>query len=629
MDHPRHDSVRDHVLALMRYGRRGEPGVLMAMRALAGTFVNAVTADGSRIQQEAEAEFIRMLSNGGAARLLSEGDDYESEEHGPGTATGRSIQLNSISSVIDDRAEWVWKYGDHGAIQLGTLSLLAGRPAAGKSTCARWFAAQSSRGELHGYWEDKPQSVAYIAPAEESMRYVIKPGLRAAGADMDRIFLPEVTNDGKVVALQSDRDEEELARLLIARNITVVIVDPVMSTIGSGVDIHRNNEVRAYLEPWARIAERINGVVIGVVHLRKAPGGDVVAAINASSAFGEVARSVFGLAKDPHSGERVMSQSKNSTGREDLSLSYSIESTPVTTDTGQVAEVGKFAILGYSERTVSDLLSGPRVQHGPSAVDNAKGWLEDYLKEHGRTKSAKVKEAGRADGHNESAIKRATQELEVVVSCQGFPRVSFWELPPTDDDEDEAQNPVEDEDLPAHHEAPVGSAVGSTNTDEPTEPTGAVGGLPSSRAKITFDPTETISKTESAGSRSAQSGQVGSSNFVAPTGEPTRGAAEPCASETPTPLSGSGARTKNDPPPRIAPESVRTDVGDFSALPDKLLKFTASTDQTTNGNGERRAPVLKTDTNSVPAGGSTHSTPGMTDRVQRALDRARAACAAQ
>jgi hypothetical protein len=87
-------------------------------------------------------------------------------------------------------------------------------------------------------------------------------------------------------------------------------------------------------------------------------------------------------------------------------------------------------------------------------------------------------------------------------------------------------------------------------------------------------------------------------------------------------------RTKNDPTPRTAPESGRTDVGDFSALPDKLLKFTASTNQTTNANGEHRAPVLKTDTNPIPAGGLTNSTPGMTDRVQRALDRARAASAA-
>jgi hypothetical protein len=97
-----------------------------------------------------------------------------------------------------------------------------------------------------------------------------------------------------LLTLQSAREEEELAKQLIAHNITVVIVDPVMSTVGAGVDIHRNNEPRVHLEPWARIAEQINGVVIGVVHLTKAPKGDVAAAINGSSAFGEVARSVIG-----------------------------------------------------------------------------------------------------------------------------------------------------------------------------------------------------------------------------------------------------------------------------------------------------------------------------------------------
>jgi hypothetical protein len=46
---------------------------------------------------------------------------------------------------------------------------------------------------------------------------------------------------------------------------------------------------------------------------------------------------------------------------------------------------------------------------------------------------------------------------------------------------------------------------------------------------------------------------------------------------------------------------------------------------TPNGNGERRAPVP--DTNTVPPGGLTNLTPGLTDRVQRALTSARAATA--
>ena len=70
-----------------------------------------------------------------------------------------------------------------GRIQIAALTLFGGRPSAGKSTAARWFAARLSRGELEGCWKGKPQKVAYIA-AEETAKYVLKPALRAAGADM-------------------------------------------------------------------------------------------------------------------------------------------------------------------------------------------------------------------------------------------------------------------------------------------------------------------------------------------------------------------------------------------------------------------------------------------------------------
>jgi hypothetical protein len=68
----------------------------------------------------------------------------------------------------------------------------------------------------------------------------------------------------------------------------------------------------------------------------------------------------------------------------------------------------------------------------------------------------------------------------------------------------------------------------------------------------------------------------------------------------------------------------------INALREKLLDhLTAPGQQAVRGNGERPAAVLKTDKNSVPLGGLTTSTPGQTDRVQRALALARADTAAQ
>jgi hypothetical protein len=210
-------------------------------------------------------------------------------------------------------------------------------------------------------------------------------------------------------------------------------VDPLMGTIGTGVDIHRNNETREYLEPWARIADKIDGVVLGVVHLRKeSRGGDVVSAITGSSAFGEVARSVFGFAKDPKSDCRVMSQVKNSTGPEDLSLAYRIDSEAVTTDAGTDARVGKFVIEGKSDRNVADLLTEQRQNNQvPTAADEASEWLHDYLTLHGRSRSSQVKDDAKEAGHSKAATERAaTKKLKVVIESEGFPRVTYWSLPP-------------------------------------------------------------------------------------------------------------------------------------------------------------------------------------------------------
>ncbi|MGE0783926.1 AAA family ATPase [Mycolicibacterium sp.] len=359
----------------------------------------------------------------------------------------RAVHLTPANAVADDVPVWVWEHGGKGRIQLGTLSLFAGRPGAGKSSAARWLAAQYSNGTLPGCWHGKPQNVAYIAPAEESTRYVVKPGLRAAGADLERICFLEVTHDERQVRLQTG-DVSDLSDLLQARQVTVVIVDPLMSTIGANVDIHRNNEVREHLDPWATMAADIGGVVHGVVHLVKAPGGDVVAGINGSSAFGEVARSVFAFAKDAESDQdRIMSQEKNSAGEEDLALVYRIESRNVRTDSGQSAEVGRFVITGESRRTVADALQDNASGSSSEVAD----WLADFLTGN-RVRSRDAKDAGKAEGFSASSIDRAARKLNVVKQAEGFPRVTWWSLP-----DDQSQS---------HHQSRQSPKAGATDATE-------------------------------------------------------------------------------------------------------------------------------------------------------------------
>ena len=102
------------------------------------------------------------------------------------------------------------------------------------------------------------------------------------------------------------------------------------------------------------------------MHFIKGTTGDLIASINGGSAFGEMARCVFGFAKQAlPTGDvlRVMSQGKNSCGREDLSLEFAIESKWVTVSTGEEVEVGTFVLGEESDVSASELLTprkGPR-----------------------------------------------------------------------------------------------------------------------------------------------------------------------------------------------------------------------------------------------------------------------------
>ncbi|CUU67114.1 AAA domain [Corynebacterium variabile] len=333
------------------------------------------------------------------------------------------VLLRSFADIDDDVPTWAWTHDGKGRIPVGAMTLFAGRPGAGKSTAARWFAAQVTNGTLPGEWYGTPHNVAYIA-AEESPKYSVKPSLRAAGADVARVFFPEavtVAEDGETTSYHRIPASamSTLASELRAADVRLVIVDPLMSVLGDGVDAHRSNEVREHLTPWMTLAEQIDGVVLGIVHLNKSGNGDVVAGINGSSAFGELARAAFGFSKDPESadGDRVMSQEKNSLGAEDLALTYRLAPVPVTTASGRTAEMPRFDIVGTSDRTVGDILrcknQGGYDSDGDDS-DEVRLVVLDYLESQGgEAPAGDVLKATRAAGLSDQTVKNRRKQIGV------------------------------------------------------------------------------------------------------------------------------------------------------------------------------------------------------------------------
>lgn len=337
------------------------------------------------------------------------------------------ISLRPMSEVADDVPTLAWEPNPrYPGIAVGTLAIFGGRPAAGKSTAARWFVAEATNGTLPGAWYGTPVGAAWIG-TEESEVYLMKPGLRAAGADLGKVVIPEVEihhddTDSSVVPILHCLDMEALADEFTAAGIKVVVLDPLMSAIGSRTDVNRSNEVRARLEPWVKLAEAIDGVVIGIAHLKKSFTGDVVAALNGSSAFGEVARSIFGFAKDDSAddGTRLMSHAKSSIGPEDLSYTYTLEPVEVTTDSGKTATMSRFVLGEETDRTVSDALreaasGGPPASPEDKPMSDKAAMLVQILTgPNGKllelTKDAVVDQMGEA-GYSADQTRRAREEL--------------------------------------------------------------------------------------------------------------------------------------------------------------------------------------------------------------------------
>jgi hypothetical protein len=346
-------------------------------------------------------------------------DRHDKGKHSPKTSF--TVSLRSYNDIDDDVPTWAWTHADKGRIPLGALTLFAGRPAAGKSTAARWFAAQVTRGTLPGEWHGTAHNVAYIA-AEESLKFSVKPSLRAAGADMSRVLYPET------ITRSDDIDEARVnyiptsamslfAIALREAGVKLVVVDPLMTMLGGGTDIYRNNEVRERVQPWVDLADQIGGVVIGITHLNKTVTGDVLAAINGSSAFGELCRAAFGFANDTEDEDaaRVMSQVKNSLGVEDLSLSYALTAEMVTTASGKSAEMPRFTILGDSDRKVGEIL---RAASAPidrdDDGDEVKEIVLDILTSNGGSAPAgDVLKATRAAGIADKTVKNKRKRFGV------------------------------------------------------------------------------------------------------------------------------------------------------------------------------------------------------------------------
>jgi hypothetical protein len=390
------------------------------------------------------AKDIAKLLDGVAAKVriveAKEGNDardhldvhgHSVDEFVPLDTPQRRIRLTRASTIKPRPVRWAWV----DRIPTGELTLTPGHGGIGKSTFHVWAIAHLTRGTLPGvhYRQPKP---CIIAASEDSWERTIVPRLMAAGADMNLVYRVDViTETDEVVSISLPRDIDGLTVEITHIGVALLSVDSVMSVLSSGLDSHKDREVRLGLEPLARLADKTGCAVLGNAHFNKSTGSDPMALIMGSAAFANVSRAALGFARDPddEDGACVISQVKNNLGRLDLpSLRYRIDGVTIDTDEGPT-EVGKLVMLGESDRSVADILRdrGKNSAEARSDLDEAADWIEMFLTDvvgTGYAPAAEVIRAGEAAGFHKHTLQRARKRHGIRTSKADFGGGWVWAI---------------------------------------------------------------------------------------------------------------------------------------------------------------------------------------------------------
>ncbi|MDJ0455479.1 AAA family ATPase [Gordonia amicalis] len=310
------------------------------------------------------------------------------------TPRGRRLTLVNADQVEIEKIQW-W---EPGLIPSGSLTLLAGRGNAGKSTAAAaWAAIETKRGG-HVLW----------LHSEESRSRHVKPKLVAAGADCTKVHFLEVTEEGTDARLSLPDDLPALRDLMSDNQIRFLVLDAVTSFKAGNKSGDKQDEIRPFLEGLNRLADDLGAVVLGIAHFNKGTGREARLLVTGSTAWTDVPRSVLGFARDDSTGGGVITDVKGNLVAVPRSLTYSFVT--VTVPVGDDAtEVGRVVFGEDTTTTVDDLLNRSR-DEGSDEDDSPRGWLSRFLK-NGPQPAGNVYAVGGEAGYSDRQLRNAHRNV--------------------------------------------------------------------------------------------------------------------------------------------------------------------------------------------------------------------------
>ena len=361
-------------------------------------------------------------------------------------------------------------------------SVMVGPEGGGKTTFALGVAARVTTGTLDGALRGVARNVIIVS-VEDAREEVLAPRLRAAGADMTRVYFLSVLGDPFGLPTLPD-DVAELDRLAAEVDAALIVIDPISAMLSGKVDSHNDASTRRALAPLAALAQRRHCAVLTLMHLNKMSSEpDLLNRVNGSRAFTASARAIIGIVQDPgaEDGSRLAFVRKSNMGPVATvpALRFVVEEVAVD------GAPGTLPVLATRARIVGEVMVDATTLLAPDEgkSDAIGDWLVSYLGD-GRKSSSEVEHAARAHGYVWRTVQRRAQHLKIEYTEEGFPARTYWSLPGKPDDSASDASRASDatseawRDRGATDDATSDATVAPSQNRDATGATGATGNLP-------------------------------------------------------------------------------------------------------------------------------------------------------
>ncbi len=216
---------------------------------------------------------------------------------------GSGMVVMKLSDVPDEQVNWIWPY----RILDGRGNILSGEADCGKSTVAFDICARITTGMD---WPDGAKNTdgprtVLLCVSEDGHGDTVKPRLRAAKADLDRVVMfrhvDDLDEEGKPIrrSLSLKDDIRKMERAMKEhQDIRLIVIDPITSFFGD-VNLNKDDEVRPVMDALKAFMEKHNVAILAILHSNKRSDVGALGKISGATSVGAAWRVVWAFQTDP------------------------------------------------------------------------------------------------------------------------------------------------------------------------------------------------------------------------------------------------------------------------------------------------------------------------------------------